>query len=39
MGALAVLVLETDGLPIARIDAFFDPRLFARFGVPEVLAD
>jgi RNA polymerase sigma-70 factor (ECF subfamily) len=36
--ALAVAVLQADGQRVARIDAFFDPRLFARFGAPEELA-
>jgi len=36
--ALAVSVLEADRDGVARIDAFFDPRLFARFGVPAELA-
>jgi hypothetical protein len=36
--ALAVPVLEADRDGVARIDAFFDPRLFARFGVPAELA-
>jgi RNA polymerase sigma-70 factor, ECF subfamily len=36
--ALAVVLLETEGRHVARINAFFDPRLFARFGVPEELA-
>lgn len=36
--ALAVVLLQADGQRLARIDAFFDPRLFARFGAPEQLA-
>jgi RNA polymerase sigma-70 factor, ECF subfamily len=36
--ALAVALLQADGQRVARIDAFFDPRLFARFGAPDELA-
>ncbi len=36
--ALTVLLLEVGEQGIGRIYAFFDPRLFARFGVPDELA-
>ena len=36
--ALTLQVLESDGRTIDRIDAFFDPRLFVRFGTPDELA-
>lgn len=37
--AVAVLVIDVDDALIARIDAFGNPGLFARFGAPATMAD
>ena len=38
LAAFALLVLEVDGDAVSRIDAFGDPRVFARFEAPDLLA-
>jgi RNA polymerase sigma-70 factor, ECF subfamily len=36
LSAVAILVLDFDGSRVARMDASFDPRVVARFALPEV---